>query len=99
MPDLDFIHVTCCASQERWEKKVKGSKGKVYTVRWGRGHKNSADYEYDYSCSCPAYKYGKGYCKHIKAVQHERCTWEDENKYHEKCPECGNDTIVVRRGV
>ena len=41
--------------------KVKGSKGKVYTIV------NDADY---WTCSCPAHGFGRGKdCKHITAIK------------------------------
>lgn len=42
------------------EYKVPGSKGAIYTVTDDRGV---------WSCTCPASKWQKGECKHIKSLQ------------------------------
>jgi len=42
------------------EHKVLGSKGNIYTVTDDRG---------SWTCTCPASKWSKGECKHIKGLQ------------------------------
>lgn len=52
-PKEELIHIG-----ESW--RVPGSKGSVYTVTEERG---------SWSCSCPASKWQKGDCKHIKQIK------------------------------
>lgn len=100
MPDFTTEYYYHCLSQENFETEVKGSKGKTYTVKHGREHKNRGECEVDWSCDCPAYKFKPGYCKHIKAVQEsgDFCGWmqffdggevEHDTEGTPICPECG----------
>lgn len=95
MPDLNVEFYYHCESAERFTTEVAGSKGKTYTVRFGRGHKRASEVQFDWSCDCEAYKYKPGYCKHIKLVIDEkrRCGWmqfeHGGEPKDDKCPECG----------
>ena len=101
MPDLTTEYYWHCTTAESWSKEVLGSTGTPYTVRWSNwGHKNQHSHQYDYSCTCASYKYGKGDCKHIKAIKAsgEHCKWmqfmdggkaiQDPNTGEHHCPEC-----------
>jgi hypothetical protein len=109
MADLTIESGWICTELLGWERKVEGSKGKTYTVRWDeRSHKHQGEVQYDYSCDCEAYKFRPGYCKHIKAVRAEHCQWQQmhdgdepvENKDGElRCPKCGAEVTAMRYGV
>tara|TARA_Y100000593_G_C4295670_1_gene330557 strand:- start:1349 stop:1684 length:336 start_codon:yes stop_codon:yes gene_type:complete len=107
MPDFTYHTYYQCESTERFSTEVKGSKGNVYTIRFGStGHKEH-DYSHGYSCTCPSYKFSnKTTCKHIEQVKKEgrHCNWM---QFHDGgtpsvepcgtqvCPECG-DAITAR---
>jgi len=105
MPDFIIEYNRVCAANLHFHKEVKGSKGEIYHVYYG-------DHGFGYltwSCSCPAYKYGHGKdCKHILAVQKEKCCWNEEGTYtgsnlqanaDHTCPECGGPTEVIKVAV
>lgn len=106
MPDLTIECYSWCLSNEIWERKVSGSNGKTYTVRYGKV--NHGQYQYDYTCDCVAFQYGKGKpCKHIKEVEGERCGWNfeacmgsaEERPDDGKCPKCGGELRGIRVAV
>lgn len=108
MPDLTIENFYACETAEDFLAKVKGSKGTVYEVRFGRVH--GKDTMYDWTCTCPAFKFGGGkQCKHIKATIKRglRCGWNQqfdggepvEKDGEKKCPKCGADVIVFQAGV
>ena len=107
MPDLTIQCHSWCKSNEFWQRQVQGSKGKTYTVLYGRMPAGS-EYQYGYSCDCEAFKFGKGKpCKHIKAVEGERCAWNfeaimgssEERPADGKCPVCGGELSGIRIAV
>lgn len=94
MPDLITEYFWHCLTAENWQTQVLGSKGDLYTVTWGRGHKHLANVQYDWSCTCKGYSMRKGYCSHIKKVIAAKlhCGWMQYTdgggiKDH-KCPMC-----------
>lgn len=96
---LDRVAFYHCITAEDWSMLVTSSDGKkTHTVSFGKNHKHENHVECDYSCTCEAYKYRKGYCKHIEAVKHLHCGWmqfidggEPVDKIGEKvCPRCGS---------
>jgi hypothetical protein len=109
MPDLTIETFWCCESCFQWERKVVGSKGATYVVRWGRDHKRHREYEYDYSCNCMSYRTRPGYCKHIEAVKGERCGWDQWQDGggdipllgdgRPRCPKCGGPATAHKVAV
>ncbi len=110
MHDLTTIYYWHCITYETWERTVEGSKGATYKVRWNNySHKNRGSVQYDFSCSCPSYKFGKGYCKHIKQAQEKWCGWSQfsdggdvvkkEKMKDYKCPKCGSEVKSMGWGV
>jgi hypothetical protein len=99
-------YMRMCESNDYWERRVPGSNGSVWTVKFDRFDHKSTDVEHDFSCDCPSYKFGKApYCKHILAVQKEFCGWHQQYSDEAlkpgstKCPKCGGPTVVIRVGV
>lgn len=80
MPDLVRRTAYTCAQNVAWVREVPGSKDNIYRVVWKYQFEGAAQYAYE--CSCPAFKYRHSRnvdtCKHIEAVKHERCTWNEE---------------------
>lgn len=100
MADLSIVYMRSCITNRDWKCEVEGSK-ETYTVSFGIAF--SGKYRYDYSCTCPSFKFRKQ-CKHIKAVEANRCGWDEftdggEATKDNKCPECGAETFVIRHGV
>jgi hypothetical protein len=103
MPDLTLEYRYVCPSVLTWHKTVTGKSG-TYEVSYG--YQSTGDYEYGWSCTCPQFKFRKAECKHIKAVKHERCAWNEEafcggGAQHDdgKCPNCGDMLIAIKIGV
>tara|TARA_Y100000310_G_C20577716_1_gene761304 strand:- start:630 stop:953 length:324 start_codon:yes stop_codon:yes gene_type:complete len=104
--DLPLEPMAMCSSWEHLEVKVKGSKGAEYIVTHGKLRRD-ADYEYGFSCNCPAFKYRKGECKHIKAVKVDTllniCLWHQQfdggAAIDGMCPKCGNEIIGIMCAV
>lgn len=48
--------------------RVDSPSGNTYTVKYCGSGDGDPDYVGLWECNCPAYKYGDGLCKHIKAV-------------------------------
>jgi hypothetical protein len=103
MSDLTVKDSVWCRSNEHWERKVAGSNGKVYTVVYGKTDRGT--YSHGYTCDCKAFQYGiDRVCKHIKAVQGERCAWNVEAAMgsgepypaNGKCPKCGGELVGLR---
>lgn len=106
MPDLTIEHRYVCPSVLSWHKRIQGSRGNAYEVRYG--FMPNGDYEYGWSCTCLAFKFRGGECKHIAAVKHERCAWGEDafcggGSSHQprggKCPNCGEELEIIRVGV
>jgi len=104
MPEFITEYFWSCESNRTWQIEC-GS----YIVRYDSLHKFK-EYQYDYSCTCPAYKYQKGYCKHILAVKEKRCGWDQftsggdpclvvfgDNKWC--CPKCCGPIFSIGHGV
>ncbi len=108
MPDLTIEYFPWCKSNEFWQRRVQGSRGRTYTVLFSKTPRGSRC-EYDYSCDCDAFRFGKGKpCKHIKQVQDERCAWNEEaacgsgtreRPANGRCPKCGGELSVIKVGV
>lgn len=107
MPDLSIECHSWCATNESWERKVLGSKGKTYTVRF-EALPRGADCSHGFTCECEAFRFGGGKpCKHIKAVEGERCAWNFEacmgssepRPANGKCPKCGGELRGIRIAV
>ena len=91
-----------CLSNIRWETTVEGSKGKTYTVTYGRRYRGKN--RMDYSCTCPAFDFRpdeNGYCKHIYQVIEERCGWDEQlddgDVSNDRCPKCGGPVYIDSR--
>lgn len=109
MPDFIFETFFHCSSCEQFTTKVKGSRGKEYTVSYGKTYKDKL-FEHDWSCTCDSYKFGKGApCKHIKQVMisSEFCGWNQFTDGGEPvlkggeffCPKCGQAAFSLRYAV
>ena len=76
-PALQYAYT--CHTNLAWKRDVNGSKGEIYTVKWAFQFLGPVQYAYE--CTCPAFKYrhkrGAEFCKHILAVKHERCAWNE----------------------
>ena len=92
-----------CSTNEHYEEVVPGSKGASYTVRYGTTPQGP--YQYGWSCTCPAFKFKGGDCKHIKAVESNRCAHGHDacmgspSPMGETCPECDGPTSVIQVAV
>ena len=109
MPELATVILAQCRSNVYWEMEVPG---RPYLVRFQKVDPDMRGVEYDYECSCPHYVYRlaarpRGYCKHIQAVERERCGWDQllhrgkpELKDGEhRCPRCGDGVEFYRASV
>lgn len=107
MSELMTVYFPWCLSNEYWETQVQGSRGDTYIVTW---HKlPQGDTQYGYECTCPAFKFGGGKeCKHIRAVDGQRCAWNAEavigggttdRPADGKCPKCGGELSSVAVGI
>ena len=96
-----------CACNQHWVKEVRGSKGNFYTVQWA--HRPDGPSQYDYTCTCKAYEFGGGkHCKHIRAVDPQRCDWTErydggevtrDESDEPRCPKCGGPAVAVKEAV
>lgn len=102
-----------CASNEYWETTVQGSKGDLYTVRFGLLSEAEADerrVSHDWQCECQGYRF-RGTCKHIAQVKASgaRCGWNGaidpgltpaiDADGHRTCPQCGGRVKPIRVAV
>lgn len=93
MPDLTTYATWTCFTNVEWKTTVAGSRGAVYTVRYGMLFSRDADVQScqnGYTCTCPAFTKGRKAhlpCKHIKAVEAsgERCAWNWEQELFAGC--------------
>jgi hypothetical protein len=114
VPDLTIETGFCCESNEHWQTKVLSSKGvDEYTVVYGRDYTPGRPWDFDWSCSCPAFQHrhkARGeHCKHIKAVQSQRCGWNAElepfvepdhdEQGEPRCPQCKGPVVAFRTAV
>lgn len=112
MHDFDTQVAWVCESARSWAAKVEGSKGTKYTVRFGFLPKGVVHYGYE--CTCQSYMFdnrrpGAKSCKHIKAVEFDRCGWNEElsvgcepdrTKTGEPCcPHCRGPVFSLHVGV
>lgn len=108
MPDLTRMTASVCDSNREWETTVTGSKGAVYTIRFGtlfgRDAKRSK-VQCGYTCTCPGFQH-HGHCKHVQDVHRLglRCGWNagfDPGLIPERdvCPDCGGPLYHVSVGV
>jgi hypothetical protein len=103
MTDFNLQTSRWCSTNEHYVEVVPGSKGAKYTVRYGTTPQGP--YQYGWSCTCPAFKFKGGDCKHIKAVESNRCAHGHDacmgspSPMGETCPECGSETSVIRVAV
>ena len=113
MPDLTEHTACTCQSNTSWETTVTGSKGDVYTVRYGRLYGRQADIQrcqYGYTCTCKGFAF-RGTCGHVKQVEASdaRCGWnseldpgngpEQDANGDPCCPECGAPVVSFRVAV
>lgn len=96
----DIVQMFQCRSNSTFERKVTGSTGNVYTVRFGRVH--GQKYSHNWTCDCMAGKHGR-LCRHVKQVRHERCGWSQQHNggapVNGKCPKCGGKIEAVMVSV
>ena len=91
MPDLTPVFYYVCLQGKYWHRPIGN-----YVVTFGIQHKFHRQVMLDFACNCKAYKYRPGYCKHIKEVQDEKCTWHQhkdggpplEKDGQKCCPVC-----------
>lgn len=109
MPDLTVETGWYCASNERWEVEVTGSKGDVYHVRWEKilDHRIT-EAEYGWTCECKRFEFHpREQCKHINKIVAEgrRCAWNSEmtpggpDPVDGRCPKCGGPVLPFRVAV
>jgi hypothetical protein len=100
MPDLTEHATWWCSTnpeKQSWKYESNSTRGKFYTVVWGR-LPPSADTEYGYICDCWPFK-KKGTCPHIRWARESHCRWNWEMEVgvepgKEACPHCGSDMTV-----
>ncbi len=103
MTDFNIQNSRWCSTNEHYSEVVPGSKGAEYTVTYGRTPQGP--YQYGWSCTCPAFKFKSGDCKHIKAVEGNRCAHGHDacmgspTPMGDTCPECGSETSVISVAV
>jgi len=103
MPDLTIESGWMCCSHEQWERQVTGSKGAVYTVRFGQVFGQLC--EYDFTCDCPHFRIRHKRCKHIAQARPDWCGWHqqfeagDVDSDDPKCPKCGGEVVAIRWGA
>jgi hypothetical protein len=100
MPDFTMETAWVCNSNLFWSKKVGD-----YEVIWDNDrHARRDDCEYGWRCTCPSFKFRGGECKHIRAVKHERCGWNETcepcpTPSSGRCPDCGGEVSAIRVAV
>jgi len=83
MPDLTLETHRMCRTNEFWERRVRGSRGDEYMVRFEAVHgpqRAARMCDHDFTCTCQHFQLrrrlrGSGYCKHIEQVRTEHCGW------------------------
>lgn len=109
MPDLTIESAWTCATNERWETTVEGSKGETYRVAWERLYGAQAarvGAQFGWTCSCKGFGF-RGTCRHVDAVEAEgkRCGWNahleptEEPDENGCCPGCGGNLVAYRVAV
>jgi hypothetical protein len=113
MPDFNIETAWTCATNNYWEKPVKGSKGDLYVVHWGRlseARIMETGAQHGWQCTCRGYQF-RGTCRHISQVKDggERCGWNSEMEPTAECahdgdgepccPECGGSVRAMRVAV
>jgi len=113
MPDFDIVATWTCASNFYFERAVKGSKGDLYVVRWGRlteARIMETGAQHGWQCTCQGYRF-RGTCRHIREVEAsgERCGWnatlepavecDHDSDGEPCCPECGGPVRAMRVAV
>jgi len=106
VPDFTVEIAATCAQNVSWVRTVPSATDprKTYVVRWGRTY--DGDFQFGWSCTCKAFQRcrdpRKKACKHIEAVKHERCTWNNhlEPGYGmsptDCCPDCKGPLEFMR---
>jgi len=109
MPDFTYETFYHCQTAEFWSTEIEGSKGNKYTVTWQEGgyYHGYETCTHNYSCTCPAFKFNKQPCKHIKQAEKLHCKWLQfidgeepkmiDNKPH--CPKCSQPAKTQRWAV
>ena len=106
MHDLTLMTASVCDSNREWQTTVQGSKGAVYTVRFGRLFGRDAErsrVQCDYTCTCPGFQH-HGHCKHIEVAKPGHCGWNAAfdpglTPEGDGCPDCGGPLYHVPVGV
>jgi len=101
--ELSTVLTVTCESNFDWSKEVIGSNEHVYTVAYGESQLPQRKETHEFSCTCLGFRF-KGACKHIEAVQHERCGWGFEafagTVYNKSsCPDCGGKVRTIEVAV
>jgi hypothetical protein len=100
MSGLTIVTVPTCCSNVHWSRRVEGSKGKLYTVTFGRV--GSKEYQYGWTCECLGFQH-RGNCKHIVQCAQSRCGWNAEMELvkveNHTCPKCGDKVEYISVGV
>jgi hypothetical protein len=98
MPDFTIENYWVCFDLAYFQTKIEGNAG-TYTVTCIKGQ---------WHCDCLAYKYNKGWCKHIKQANNKRCSWHQHHEGGEPiekedgtkcCPQCGGSVLITKCAV
>lgn len=94
MSTAQLEHMQMC---ESWESFSYPVPGKPYVVT--HGYQDKGKYMFEFECNCPAFKFKKGECKHIKEHKSKACLWhqqfdEAQGKLGE-CPRCHGKALAV----
>jgi hypothetical protein len=104
-------HGWMCSNNTNWSRVVHSRSGETYVVSFGRvENPRQRGVQHDFYCTCPDFQFRKrgeaaSYCKHIKRVQKERCTWHTQfngpaspimEGGEAKCPLCHASAISIR---
>jgi len=97
MPDLTIETYHHCRSALELSKEVAGSHGETYVVTLSR--QNPGPCRSNWHCTCPAFRYRRGDCKHIRRVRaDDHCGWAEfldggepdrDANGNVTCPRCG----------
>jgi hypothetical protein len=106
-----------CSNNSNWSRVVHSPSGGTYVVSFGRvDNPEERGVQHDFSCTCPDFAFRRNnspgaYCKHIRRVQKERCTWNTQFNGPEqpvredgvpKCPHCNSlaiSTVKSYQGI
>jgi hypothetical protein len=111
MPDLIEVVAWTCATNTCFEKKVTGSLGDTYMVRFARLYGRELErqgVQYGWTCTCKGFEF-RGTCRHINATRKSRCGWngvleptaqcEHDDEGRPCCPDCHGPVEPIKVGV